>query len=212
MDKYIGKIDKLNKIIISDPHYEGDVWCRYEKDFENEDSCNVEILIENKELTEEYEGKKYSVNGISFNVLLLNDKYKKLSNLIQIKDTESYSYHPDLTVTNYTIGMDTAQVAIGINEKAKEIEDFSEKVNYGGLDPEEKMDLWRPDFSLKTLTDGVFGEANEIEYDNSILGINFCGWLDEDTNYSIDNVVEYLKDNLCIKDLVKESMDQEIEK
>ena len=43
--KYEGKIKELKQIIVSDPSYHKDVWCRYENDKVNMKNCNVELNI-----------------------------------------------------------------------------------------------------------------------------------------------------------------------
>lgn len=202
MDKYKGKIEKLEKLILSDPHYKKDVWCRYQKDFKNACDWDVELYIDNKEYEEKYKGQKYNIKGITFNVLLTNSLYPRLRNLFNINNTEEYSYNKAVHVNHFDIGMDSAQVAIGANKQANIIEKYSDN---DGLDD---YDDWRPSFTLKTLTDGLFGEVNEFEMNNLLLGINFTGWLDEDTGYSIDEVMEYLTKNLEIKELTKEKIEE----
>ena len=43
--KYKGTIDRLDKIVISDPSYNEDVGCRYEKNFTNKCNLDVELNI-----------------------------------------------------------------------------------------------------------------------------------------------------------------------
>ena len=43
MKKYKGTIDKLEKLVVSDPIYEKDVWCRYENNFSIPNECNFEL-------------------------------------------------------------------------------------------------------------------------------------------------------------------------
>lgn len=204
MDKYKGKINELNKLILSDPHYKKDVWCRYQKNFRKNDDWNIEIAIEDKDSVEVYEGEEYRIQGVAFNVLLKNNKYQRLSDVVSINDTDTIDYNPGVSVKTTTVGMDSAQVAIGANENANIIENFSKYVNSGKLSPTEQIDLWHPEFSLKTGTDGMFGEVNEFSYENITFAISFNGWLDIDTDYSVESVLKYLEKQLNIKDLTKE--------
>ena len=43
---YTGKIKSIDQIIVSDPSYEKDVWCRYENDNVNAKDWIVDILIQ----------------------------------------------------------------------------------------------------------------------------------------------------------------------
>ena len=118
--RYNGKIEKLNHIIVSDPSYDKDVTCRYEKTGMNEKDWKIDIDIENVE--DRY--GKYTFKGTEFYIFLVKDRinaelrYKgtiKCLSSIKIKETE--------------IGMDTACVAFGINEKAdikKRVENAAE--------------------------------------------------------------------------------------
>ena len=88
------------------------------------------------------------------------------------------------------IGMDTACIALGINNYANDIRDS-------------KGD-WQPDNSLNTLTDGIFGYVKEGTKDNTINFIWISGFLSEDTGYSIEEIMNYLSTYLEITDLYKE--------
>ena len=57
---------------------------------------------------------------------------------------------------------------------------------------------------MNTLSDGLFGEVKEGNEDNEIDFIFISGFLDEDTQYSIDDVLEYITTHLEVKDLYKE--------
>ena len=43
--RYEGNINNFNKIVVSDPHYLQDVWCRYEKNLEKSENWKVIFLI-----------------------------------------------------------------------------------------------------------------------------------------------------------------------
>ena len=122
--RYKGKIRELNHIIISDPSYDESVTCRYENNNLKEKDWYVDIDI--KPTVDEIED--LTIKGTEFFLFLSKDRSG-----IELKETE--------------IGMDTACVAIGINEKADEIIEL--------------RDDWQPECSLNTLTDGLFGTVKE---------------------------------------------------
>ena len=64
--RYKGKINKLNHIIISDPSYDKDVTCRYEK--ENLREKNWTIDIEINSVVEKIED--FTCNGVEFFLFL----------------------------------------------------------------------------------------------------------------------------------------------
>ena len=89
------------------------------------------------------------------------------------------------------IGMDTACVALGINEKADEIIEL--------------RDEWQPECSLNTLTDGIFGTVKEgTAKGNHPVFIWISGYLDEDTGYSIEEIIDYLQYQFNITELEKD--------
>lgn len=198
--KYKGKIKELKKLILSDPHYKKGVWCRYQRDFKEKNDWNVTIDLVERDYTDKYEDKEYHTQGINIDVFMIPDKYNFLSKFIEIKE-DSICYNESVEIKKTSIGMDTAQVAIGANESAKVIENFSKEEN-----PD-----WRPYFSLKTGTDGIFGEVHEFYLNNTFFAIHFDGWLSDNTDYSIDDILKYLEEKLDIKELVQVK-DSEIEK
>lgn len=183
--RYRGKIENLNHIIISDPNYDESVTCRYERKELREKDWSIDIDI--KPVAEKYEN--FTVKGTEFFLFLYKDK--RLSTL---KENGTISYLKGIKLEETDIGMDTACVALGINEKAEEIIDL--------------RDDWQPECSLNTLTDGFFGTVKEGKIDDDIVFIWLSGYLDEDTSYSIEDIVNYLKFQLNIKELekVKESI------
>ena len=86
--------------------------------------------------------------------------------------------------------MDTACVALGINEKADEIIEL-------------RAD-WQPECSLNTLTDGLFGTVKEGKIQDHTVFIWLSGYLDEDTGYSIEEIIDYLQYQLNITELEKD--------
>lgn len=213
MDRYKGKIKDLRKLILTDPHYEGDMWCCYHKSFDNANNWNVDIVIDDVNYTENYKGCDLNIEGVSFQVLLKNENYKLLSELIELKGLDNVSYPKGSELDKYEIGMDTAQVSIGVNEKAERIEKYSNWVNNPNTNDMDIFNDYRPDFSLETLTDGIFGEVREFKFNNMFIGIQFDGWLDKDTGYSKDEIIAYLEENMNIRELEKtELKDVDIKK
>ena len=184
--RYNGKINNLNHIVVSDPSYKKGAWCRYEVDDLKEKDWIVNLDISHK--TEPI-GDFVSYFGFS----MLIKKDDDICNLTK----EGISYLKDINLKEYQIGMDTACVALGINDKAKEIID--------------SQDEWQPNCSIRTGTDGFFGEVKEGRDINSNLCFIFVsGFLDDEIGYEIDDLKDYLVDQFEIKDLQKEKGDMEL--
>lgn len=179
--KITGKIKELNKIIVSDPSYETKVTCRYENNELNAKNWNVTVEIH--DVSEKIDGLQ--INGIDFFILLSNPKQH-----CQLKEDGSFSYESSNKIKEIDIGMDSACVAFGINTLADKIK--SEK------------DIWQPEDSLKTLTDGLFGYVKEGKEDGNVNFIYISGYLDEDTDYSIQDVINYITTQLEVKELYQE--------
>ena len=181
--KYFGKINKINQIIVSDPSYDEDVSCRYEKTKLNLTDWDVTIDIKESSITEQ----GITVNGIDF-IILLN---KPSVNCNFTKDGD-FSYPSDNKIKEFDIGMDTACVSLGINKYTDYIRG--------------DRDTWQSDSALKTLTDGLFGYVYEgtNKATNEMSFIYISGYLDEDTGYSIEDIIDYISDSFEIKELTKE--------
>ena len=180
--RYKGKIKELNHIIISDPSYDENVTCRYEKDNLKEKNWNVDIDIH--PTVDKIEN--FTIKGTEFFLFLSKDK-----RLSELRENGTIRYLSGLEIKETEIGMDTACVALGINEKADEIIEL--------------RDDWQPECSLNTLTDGIFGTVKEGKLnDNHTVFIWLSGYLDEDTGYSIEEIVDYLQYQLNIVDLEKD--------
>lgn len=59
-------------------------------------------------------------------------------------------------------------------------------------------------YSLNTLTDGIFGYVKEGTKDNTIDFIWISGYLDEDTGYSINEILDYICTQFEVKNLYRE--------
>ena len=184
---YKGKIDKINKVVVSDPSYKEGVWCRYESNkIDSGGPWRVQMAV--NEVTDNTYG--IETKGVDFALLLSSSlPFEKTCELS--KDGSSYlvpmALHKTLQIKETEICMDTACVALGINEVADEIK--------------ASRDEWQPGCSLKTLTDGMFGNVQEGSLNGSVYLLYISGYLDEDTGYSIDDIVNYLSTNFKIKDL-----------
>ncbi len=179
--KITGKIKKLNKIIVSDPSYGTKVACRYEKNDLNAKDWNVTIEIH--DFSEEIDGEQR--NGVDFFILLNNPTQH-----CQLLEDGSFSYGSSNKVKEIEIGMDSACVAFGINTLVDKIKS--------------ERNIWQPEDSLQTLTDGLFGYVKEGKEDENINFIYISGYLEEDTGYSIQDVINYITTQLEVEELYQE--------
>ena len=179
--RYNGKIKNLNHIVISDPTYDEDVTCRYERNNIKEKDWFVDIDIYpvSTPITD-----KYTAKGTEFFLFLYKDK-----RLSQLKENGTISYLRGIKLKETDIGMDTACIALGINEKADEII--------------EERESWQPECALSTLTDGIFGTVKEGTLENNLAFIWLSGYFDEDAQ-SMDEIIDYLEYQLNIADLKKD--------
>jgi len=178
-ENYRGKIKNINHILITDPGYIGDEWCRYEKDNIGGKDWRVDIQI--CDISEKYMG--IHIKGIEFRMIIQSSD----KNFLLFKDgIRSF----DNVIMNRTkIGMDSACIAFGIDEYAEEIK--------------KTQDEWQPECSLKTLTDGIFGEVLEGVLDDNVVFIGFDGYLSESTGYSKEDILNYICKQFKIEDLQK---------
>lgn len=180
--KYRGKIDKINHIVLSDPSYLSGSNYRYEKDNLKLKDWNVYLDVDTLDDGED----------ISF-VLILYEN----DGLINIKDGQMM--FPERFYDNKCLlGMDTACIALGINDHAKEILNSS--------------DEWQPPCAIRTGMDGIFGEVQEGVDGNKLKYIMVNGLVDVSL-ISEEEIFNYLVENFEIKDLnlEKESSKDEME-
>jgi len=180
--KFKGKIENINHIVISDPTYKEDVWCRYEKNNLKEKDWIVNLDI----YPTETKIDNYYIKGTEFLLLIQKDE-KDCS----LDDDGTLSYLKNIELKDYTIGMDSACIALGINEQAKEIIDLQEE--------------WQPSCAIRTGTDGTFGEVSEGIKDGRLCFLLITGYFEEDF-INQNDLFEYLKSQFNIKDLVKEDL------
>lgn len=179
--RFGGKIKELNQIIVSDPSYGKDIYGRYERTNINGKDMNVDIEIH--DYSEKIDGLQ--INGIEFYILVHSPKEPCM-----LKEDGSFTHYKSDKVTEIDIGIDTSCVAFGINGFADDIRAAQEE--------------WHPPFALKTLSDGIFGVVKEGKENEKINFIFISGFLDEDTLYSIDDVIDYISTYMEVKDLYKE--------
>lgn len=177
--RYKGKIEKLEHIVISDPTYDEDVSCRYERKNVNAKNWVVDIDI-NK--VSDPINDEITIDGTEFFILL-----HPSNRVCELKEDGKISYLVGHKLNEFDIGIDTACVALGINEFADEII--------------ESRDDWQPECALNTLSDGIFGCVREGLLGNQVNFICISGYLSDDTGYTIEDILDYLEYQLEILDL-----------
>lgn len=108
---FTGMISKINHIIVSDPSYDKNVWCRYENDHFNANNWTADIQLQ--DVDETIEG--YYITGTDIGIMLHHPSVNARMEQDRIRFPSIYK------LNKYTIGMDRACVSIGVNEKASEI-------------------------------------------------------------------------------------------
>lgn len=179
--KYFGKIAKIDNIIVSDPMYKADVYCRYQNDNVNMKDLNIQIVLNNT--MEKYDD--IEIKGTEFTVFISpqNSGY-------MLTEEGAFSHYERDKIKEIEIGVDSACVAFGINS-------YSDTII-------QSQKQWQPPIALKTNGDGIFGKVWEGIYDNEIDFIAFTGYLGEETEYSNDDILNYIVTNLEVTDLQKE--------
>ena len=180
--KFKGKIDNINNIVISDPIYDEETLCRYERSNINAKDWIASLNIYPISIKID----DYDIKGVEFFLLLqANDKVCNLNN------DGTFEYLKNIKLKNYTIGIDSACVALGINDKAKEIIDSQEE--------------WQPLCAIRTGGDGTFGEVYEGIKNGKLCFLLIRGCFDE---YFINQneLFEYLKKQFQIKELINEDV------
>lgn len=99
----------------------------------------------------------------------------------------SINYLSDININKHKIGMDSACIALGINDKADEII--------------KSQDEWQPKCALKTGMDGFFGEVIEGRRENELVFLLIYGYVNKDLFYNMSDVLDYLKTQFELKDL-----------
>ncbi|MBQ2917085.1 MAG: hypothetical protein IJE59_02785 [Clostridia bacterium] len=203
-----GIIKNFSQLVVSDPHYEKDVWCRYEKNIEKPETWNVEIIIKDVDEMQEYKGQEYRVIGMDFTILI-----KRENVYCNLSDIGEFSYKKGTKLTETKIGIDTAQVCMGVNEKATEINEYAKKIN-------KEKDLgtvfsdYNPSFAIETMSDGILGTVKEGTKNGETSFIVITGFFDECASVnSVEELKNYIEKQLNIENLEiqKESIVQDKE-
>ena len=181
--RYTGKIEKIDNIVVSDPSYKKDVWCRYER--ENIKGKNWVVSLDIEEQKEKIGGKKYKF--IDVNVLLSKD-----SSFCILDRVSNICYASDIETKKTKIGIDTACVALGINEKANVINNT--------------QDEWQPNYALKIGNDGICGEVIEGCKDDEVKFIYISTSFDGEILKS-KKIFDYIIKQLEIVNLKKMDYD-----
>ena len=176
--RYKGKIDYINHIVVSDPTYNKDVWCRYEKNDLDEKNWIVDLSID---LVREKVGD-YIIKSYYFELLLKKTEYD-----CELMDGGNVTYSKRNKTNQYDIGIDTACISLGINEYANEIINSKEE--------------YQPECSLNTGADGMFGNVLEGVKNKKINFILISGYFDESIIEEHD-LLDYLERQFKIKDLI----------
>jgi len=175
--KYKGKIKDVNHIVVSDPTYKKNDGLRYEINNLKGKNWDVELEINS---VEDNIGN-YTIHGTEFYIVLQKEK-----GLCKVEE-ENIKYLKDIKIKKYDIGMDTACIALGINNNAEEIINSQEE--------------WQPDCAIKTGTDGIFGLVTEGKRDNDIVFVVITGCLSDYMDYGANDLFDYLVQQFEIRDL-----------
>ncbi len=191
-----GIIKNLSKLVVSDPHYLQDVWCRYEKDFSDKKDWIVEFLIREVDEMQEYKGEKFRVQGLDFSILI-----KNVDSLSKLVDISKYSYKVGTEFKKAEIGIDTAQVCMGTNKKAEEINAFAKQINKEDSF-ENLFSQYNPSFAIQTMSDGKLGDVIEGTINGKTDFILIDGFFDECADVTtVDELKEYIVEQLNIENL-----------
>ena len=173
---YKGKIKNLNHVVVSDPMYDEKSWGRYEiKDLHEKDWL-VELKL--KEVKSEFE------DGAEFDMVIKKHDYS-----VSLAE-EGIEYIPSIKIKQTTIGMDSACIALGINEYAKQIA--------------QSQDEWQPHFAIRTGGDGIFGGVVEGRIEDELQFIYINGYISLELDYDMESLRDYLIGRFEVEDLLKE--------
>lgn len=194
--KYKGTIKNLNHIVVSDPHYLQDVWCRYDKTFNKKEDWKVEFIIKDVDEMQEYKGQDFKVEGLDFCIII-----KKENATCDLLGIGKYMYKKGTEIKETEIGIDTAQVCMGVNEKAKEINDYAVKMQKDDTF-ENLFTNYNPPFSIQTMSDGMLGSVQEGIVNGDTNFICITGFFDECADVkTIDELKDYIVEQLNIENL-----------
>ena len=193
--KFNGRIDNLRSFVATDPSYESKVWCRYEVHPESNKPWKAQVLLRDiDEMVHDDDfNADYHIQGVDFSLFLCDVDHK-----FKLYDDGCFEHYKSTVLKEYTIGADTACIAIGANDMAEEILDCK--------------DIWQPPCALRTLTDGQIGVVTEGRDNGELSFILLNGFVDKDTGYSIEVLKDYFIHQLDLKDIVMEKENSITEK
>jgi len=168
-----GIIKDLNKIVISDPNYEMNVHCRYDRTIEKIEDWKAMLKINycDKLLDKDDENSRFK--GLEYDIVLSKKDVK-----VKLKGNSLYST-TNMAVTTTEIGVDSAQIAFGVNENAAEINEHSKYINDDRLNVMTMLEEYNPYFAIQTGSDGYYGTVYEGKIDDEIKVIYMSGYLDD---------------------------------
>lgn len=197
--KGTAKIKNLRSIVISDPHYEKDVWCRYERNLDKIEDWRVEFIIQSYNDKLKIFDKEVNVSGTEYSILLarpnVNCKLLAVDCVMGVRDIKTQDYE---------IGVDSAQVAMGTNENADEINEYTKEFNES--DVSYMLAEYNPPFAIQTYSDGKYGTVREAIANDEVQYIYINGFFDEDTAiYNNEQLKRYLERQFNLEDIELEN-------
>lgn len=167
----------FKKIIISDPYYEANVWCRYEEDFKFSFPWNVEYEAFLSHTTFEFDGEEFPDNSVNFYLSFSrSDIQGDIRSLVQYDlDSGQTSYNSNLNRKEFEIGMDTACFIVCSDQNDYEV--------------------------ISTGTDGILGMVAVYSYKNQPIFIQFMGDIDADLT-DIESLGKVFFSNLNVNNVL----------
>ena len=193
--KGTAKIKNLRNIVISDPHYEKDVWCRYERKLDKIEDWKVQFIIQSYSDKFKVFDKDVNVSGTEFSILLTRPSvnYKLIT-------VDCVRGKGNIKNEEYEIGVDSAQVAMGTNENADEINEYTKEFNES--DVSSMLAEYNPHFAIQTYSDGKYGKVIEGIANDEVQYIFINGFFDEDTAiYNNEQLKKYLERQFNLEDI-----------
>lgn len=200
-----GNIRNFERLVISDPHYDPKVWCRYDKKLDKIEDWEAHFIIRDYEDEVEMRGQKLKLSGIEYSVLM-----KRPNAECELLDVGSVGYKRGAKLKKYEIGVDTAQVAFGVNEKAEEINNYAKEINNSSIG--ELLSDYNPKFAIQTNSDGKYGTVQEGIVGNKTQFIILNGYFDSYADVqSVEELKDYFKKQFNIENMEVEQELKEIE-
>ena len=194
--RYKGEIKDFHKFVISDPQFSKDVRCRYEKDLNTNEDWIVQLLIKEVDEPVKEDEIEYNEKGLDFSILI-----KRKNSISNLLDIGQYTYEIGAKLKKTIIGTDSAQICIGVNEKAEEISDFAKRFN-DSKNVKSKNFEHHSSFAIHTLGDGKFGTVAECSKRGTTDFILIEGYFEEGSEVeTIDELKDYLVKQLNIENL-----------